>query len=310
MSNANNFLMGCNCIRLKHCAPIKDMVQNNYGGGFFPSFLSSQLQVYQCKYQKDEMYVCCPNTYGGGQNHYGSSDNYNHHHQPHHNNYNDYQNNWQKYMTKMWNWNANGGYQESAEEQVEENNNNNEGEIDMQPKSFMHIQPYGMPQYVSYPIQVFHPYSFPFTNNANNPHNFIANHEDARTHKNCPPPISQEFTLPPDHTFVTESSVPTTTTTTTTTTAATPTTETPWLPAPLQTKTSLINHVDCGKSSSSRIIGGEDAGEGRFPWVARLSYRNKSSGKISHRCAGSLISNKYVLTAGHCVSNLIDTLEL
>lgn len=305
MMHANNFLMGCNCIKLKHCNPIVEMVRNDYGG-FFSGFLNSQIQVHQCKFVKDEMYVCCPNMYN--QNHHQQFNNHPQH-QQHRNNFQDnfnfYQNNWQKQFSKMMNWNGHGYHQESNEEEEEDSN---------KPHSFMHIQPSGMPQYVSYPIEVFHPYSFPFTNKANNPYNFIANHEDVRTHKNCPQKISEEFTLPPDHKFFNENEQKTesTTTTTTTTTTQSPPAPllVPWLAENLQSKLSLINRNECGMSSSSRIIGGEDAGEGRFPWIARLVYRNRSSGKSSHRCAGSLISYRYILTAGHCVSNLIDSLEL
>lgn len=40
-------------------------------------------------------------------------------------------------------------------------------------------------------------------------------------------------------------------------------------------KLSLINGPSCGLSISTRIIGGEDASPGQFPWIARLAYRNR-----------------------------------
>ncbi|KAF2887233.1 hypothetical protein ILUMI_18941, partial [Ignelater luminosus] len=39
-----------------------------------------------------------------------------------------------------------------------------------------------------------------------------------------------------------------------------------------------------------------------FPWLARLLYRSGLNSKTTYRCQGSLINNKYVLTAGHCVA--------
>jgi hypothetical protein len=39
-------------------------------------------------------------------------------------------------------------------------------------------------------------------------------------------------------------------------------------------KIALINPADCGVSVITRIIGGENAGLGQFPWMARLAYRN------------------------------------
>lgn len=165
-----------------------------------------------------------------------------------------------------------------------------------------------MPQYVSYPIQGFYPFT---KSNVQKPKTFYVNHEDAATHKNCPQPFSQEFTLPSNHTFYQETTTiqPPIVTTTSTTTTSTQTPIVAALPRNLQDKLNLINQ-NCGKSSGTRIIGGEDAGVGRFLWVARLAYRNRTSGTVSYRCAGSVISSRFVLTAGHCVSNLIDSLEL
>ncbi|XP_067003858.2 brachyurin [Anabrus simplex] len=48
-------------------------------------------------------------------------------------------------------------------------------------------------------------------------------------------------------------------------------------------------------SVHSRIINGEPARRGQFPWQAAIIADN------SHLCGGSLISNQWVLTAAHCV---------
>lgn len=54
----------------------------------------------------------------------------------------------------------------------------------------------------------------------------------------------------------------------------------------------------CGaKSNVSRIVGGSDAQEGKYPWMVALYYNNRFI------CGGSLINDRYVLTAAHCVHN-------
>ncbi|KAB0805517.1 hypothetical protein PPYR_02487 [Photinus pyralis] len=59
------------------------------------------------------------------------------------------------------------------------------------------------------------------------------------------------------------------------------------------------NDRGCGISSRQqaqrRIVGGDEAGFGTFPWQAYIRIG-------SSRCGGSLVSRKHVVTAGHCVA--------
>lgn len=49
---------------------------------------------------------------------------------------------------------------------------------------------------------------------------------------------------------------------------------------------------------SGRIINGERAVNGQFPWATRLSIRTPSR---SSACSGSIISDRFILSAYHCV---------
>ncbi|XP_067652786.1 trypsin-1-like [Haliotis asinina] len=50
-----------------------------------------------------------------------------------------------------------------------------------------------------------------------------------------------------------------------------------------------------------KIVGGTDALEGEFPWTVRLL----KEGRSKYLCGGSIISKNSVLTAAHCVSDLM-----
>ncbi|MCL4156527.1 UNVERIFIED_CONTAM: hypothetical protein GTU68_059876, partial [Idotea baltica] len=55
----------------------------------------------------------------------------------------------------------------------------------------------------------------------------------------------------------------------------------------------------CGIDNSlARIVGGTEADENEYPWLAQLITTGRSSYFF---CGGSLISPEYVLTAAHCV---------
>ncbi|XP_055379499.1 uncharacterized protein LOC129610802 [Condylostylus longicornis] len=69
---------------------------------------------------------------------------------------------------------------------------------------------------------------------------------------------------------------------------------------PHKTYGPTINDASCGislakQTAQRRIVGGDDAGFGNFPWQAYIRIG-------SSRCGGSLVSRKHVVTAGHCVA--------
>ena len=55
----------------------------------------------------------------------------------------------------------------------------------------------------------------------------------------------------------------------------------------------------CGVQQTSRVVGGLDAKEGHWPWQAGLV--NPGSNRTF--CGGSVINDRYVLTAAHCTAN-------
>lgn len=53
---------------------------------------------------------------------------------------------------------------------------------------------------------------------------------------------------------------------------------------------------DCGRRSfaEGRIVGGVDSRQGSWPWQVSLQYDD------AHQCGGSIISNRWVVSAAHC----------
>ena len=51
-----------------------------------------------------------------------------------------------------------------------------------------------------------------------------------------------------------------------------------------------------------RIVGGQDADEGEYPW--QVSWRTRSGDGAYHSCGGSILSADWVLSAGHCCAGI------
>lgn len=65
-------------------------------------------------------------------------------------------------------------------------------------------------------------------------------------------------------------------------------------------KSTLPRPHICGDANIPKIITGPVVGVGEYPWTALIHYRDPTE-ELSFSCAGTLMNERYVLTAAHCV---------
>ncbi|XP_055915547.1 serine protease grass-like [Eupeodes corollae] len=61
----------------------------------------------------------------------------------------------------------------------------------------------------------------------------------------------------------------------------------------------ILERTTCGKSDADRVANGEDANLSEYPWMALIVYFDGISRTLD--CGGTLIHERYVLTAAHCI---------
>jgi len=67
----------------------------------------------------------------------------------------------------------------------------------------------------------------------------------------------------------------------------------------------LADPEKCGVTTADfRIVGGQDAQLGQFPWLVNLGYQQAGTGQTLFKCGGTLIGPSHVITAAHCVTDL------
>ncbi|XP_049283478.1 CLIP domain-containing serine protease 14D-like [Anopheles funestus] len=66
-------------------------------------------------------------------------------------------------------------------------------------------------------------------------------------------------------------------------------------------KTSLPSPPNCGIQLSDRVYGGQPTKLDEFPWTALIEYQ-KPDGRFGFHCGGSIINERYIVTAAHCIN--------
>ena len=61
--------------------------------------------------------------------------------------------------------------------------------------------------------------------------------------------------------------------------------------------------INSGMAQQSRIINGKPASTDQYPWIASLFITSETDSETGGGCGGSLIADRWILTAAHCFLN-------
>lgn len=75
-----------------------------------------------------------------------------------------------------------------------------------------------------------------------------------------------------------------------------------FIPLLTEPETMSISAPKCDYTGIQLIVGGENATQGEFPHMAAIGWIDFDD-KYAFQCGGSLISSRFVLSAGHCTQN-------
>lgn len=76
-------------------------------------------------------------------------------------------------------------------------------------------------------------------------------------------------------------------------------------PASVTTTLPTFERNQCGMSNAthSRVVGGLPAQANAWPWIALIGYRSAFEARPNFLCGGTLITQRHVLTAAHCIKD-------
>lgn len=64
------------------------------------------------------------------------------------------------------------------------------------------------------------------------------------------------------------------------------------------------NTSECGINPiTDRIFGGQVAELDEYPWMAAIEYKDKYDGNLKIKCGGSLVTQRHIVTAAHCINS-------
>ncbi|PSN45975.1 Melanization protease 1 [Blattella germanica] len=66
----------------------------------------------------------------------------------------------------------------------------------------------------------------------------------------------------------------------------------------------------CGPYTENKILNGKETEVFEYPWMALIGYNRAGTDRRVYRCGGTILNEKYILTAAHCLVSLPSTLKL